>query len=186
MRSRPSRRSIGRWWSPRPVTAGLATFADLEGEVVVAASYWNEPLRSSAPGLTKAREAAHAASGGELVAESYEVVVASQAEVTPPGGVVFLARLRVEPARIADSVAFFRGEELAGLAAHAGLCSFELQVDRDFGTGLVVSAWQDRDAARGLREVIEGFHDKAGDEVGAKLLPIETYTMVRSSTRLVD
>jgi hypothetical protein len=160
---------------------GMATFVDLDAEVIVAASYWDEPLRSCASSLTRARGAAQAASGGELVAESYEVAVASTMAATESGGVVFLARMRVEPTRIADTAAFFRGEVLPGLATRDGLCRFELMVDREFGTGLAVTTWYDRAAARGMREVLEGLHDGAADEVGAKLLPVETYTMVRST-----
>jgi hypothetical protein len=163
---------------------GLATFVDLDADAIVAASYWDEPLSSCASGLTRAREAAQAASGGELVAESYELAVAATLAAAVSGGVVLLARLCVNPADMAETAEFFRGEVLPGLASRAGLSSFELMVDRDFGTGLAVTGWHDRAAARGVREVVERLHDRAADEVGAKLLPVETYSMIHSSNRL--
>jgi hypothetical protein len=52
---------------------GLTTLMDSAGGVIVAVSYWDDLIHSSAPSLTEVRERVAAAAGGDLVAESYTI-----------------------------------------------------------------------------------------------------------------
>ncbi|MHA6797326.1 hypothetical protein ACVGVM_27990 (plasmid) [Pseudonocardia bannensis] len=164
--------------------SGLATFVDRDAGLIVAASYWDEPLHSSEAALTKVREGAAAVAGGDLATETYEVAAAVQPAATHPGAPVRVARVQIELARIADAIGFVNDEVLPGLTSHSGLCSAQLLIDRSSGAGLVVTAWRDDAAAEAARAVLDQLRDRAADQAGAKFLRVETYTMIRTSARL--
>ena len=125
---------------------GLTTFADREAGVIVAVSYWDEPAHSSEAVLTRAREDAAAAAGGDLVVESYEVVAQDRRSVPSSGAAVRVERVQIDSSKIADGVGFIRDEVLPQLRTSAGFCSAELLIDLPDGSKtLMPAAWTDRD-----------------------------------------
>ena len=160
---------------------GLTTLVDREGGVIVAVSYWDEPAHSSQVALTRAREGAAAAAEGDLVVETYEVAATERMSVPAPGAVVRMARVQIEPARLADGLAFLDDEVLPQLRADAGFCSAEILVDRRLGTGVFVSTWATEDSAARADTILDRLHDEAVERVGAKFPRTETYTLVRTS-----
>ena len=112
---------------------GLTTFVDREAGVIVAVSYWDEPAHSSEAVLTRAREGAAAAAGGDLVVESYEVAAQDRRSVPSSGATVRVERVQIDSSKIADGVAFIRDEVLPQLRTGAGFCSAELLIDRGCG-----------------------------------------------------
>jgi len=162
---------------------GLTTLVDREGGVIVAVSYWDEPAHSSEASLTRAREGAAAAAGGDLVVESYEVAAAERMSVPAPGAVVRMARVQLEPARIADGLAFIRENVMPQLQIGAGFCSAEVLIDQRSGNGVFVTVWAAEDSAARAETVLDQLRDEAVERVGAKFPRTETYALVRTSVQ---
>ncbi|MEU7813298.1 hypothetical protein [Pseudonocardia sp. NPDC049154] len=162
---------------------GLTTLVDREGGVIVAMSYWDDPQRSSEVVLTRARESAAVAAGGELVAESFEVVDADRSAVPDPGASVRMTRVQLEPAKVDAGLAFAQDELLHRMSAAPGLCSSELLVDRERGSLLLVTTWTDRDAADRVDALLEELPVDAAVRAGATVPRSESYVLVRQSAR---
>lgn len=162
---------------------GLTTLVDRESGVIVAMSYWDDPQHSSGAVLTRARESAATAAGGELVAESFEVVVAERPAVPDPGAAVRMTRVQLEPARVDAGLAFVRDELLRRISAGSGLCSSEVLVDRTNGSLLLVTTWADQDAADRADAVLEELPADAARQAGTTLPRSESYVLVRQSAR---
>ena len=79
---------------------GLTTVVNRGAGVIVAVSYWDEPMDSSAATLTRARADAVAATGGDLVVEHFEV--ASQEMLSSPEADAVVRMVRVRMARTAQ------------------------------------------------------------------------------------
>jgi hypothetical protein len=160
---------------------GLTTFADREAGVIVAVSYWDEPTHSSEAVLTRAREDAAAAAGGDLVVESYEVAARERRSVPLSGATVRVERVQIDSSNISDGVAFIRDEVLPQLRTGAGFCSAELLIDRGAGAGQLLTAWTTAADASRAETVLQQLRDEAVERVGTKFPRTETYTLVRTS-----
>src|SRR5690242_2620141 len=95
---------------------GLATLVDRDGGVIVAMSYWDEPLHSSDASLTQAREAVAEAAGGDLVVERFELVDHLPSSVSPPGAGVVMARVQLDQAAAVDGPPAIRDSILPSIA----------------------------------------------------------------------
>lgn len=162
---------------------GLTTLVDPEAGVIVAMSYWDDPEHSSGAVLTRAREGAAVAAGGELVAESFEVVVAERPAVPDPGAAVRMTRVQLEPSRIDAGLAFVRDELLHRMSAGTGLCSSEVLVDQTNGSLLLVTTWTDQDAAGRADALLEELPAAATRQAGTTFPRSEAYVLVRQSAR---
>jgi hypothetical protein len=160
---------------------GLTTLVDRNAGVIVAMSYWDDLQRSSEAVLTQARESAAAAAGGELIADSFEVAIADRPGVPAPGAAVRMTRVQLEPARVDAGLAFVRDELLRRLSADSGLCSAELLIDRQSGSGLLVTTWIDQDAADRAGALLDGLPADAAARAGAIFSRSESYVLVRRS-----
>jgi hypothetical protein len=160
---------------------GLTTVVDRSGGVIVAISYWDEPLHSSEAPLTKARQAAAAAAGGDLVVERYELAFDDRPSTPPAGAVVRMARVQIEPAAIADVVAFLRTDLLPQLRTISGFHGVEMLIDDSTGSGVLMTIWNDEQGAIRSDTAITALQDEAGHRFGAKFPRTETYTMVRAA-----
>ena len=159
---------------------GLTTVVDRPAGVIVAISYWDEPLHSSEASLTRAREDAAAAAGGDLVVERYDVAIKERRSAAAPGATVRMARVQIEPSRIADGIAFITTEILPPLRTVDGFCSAELLIDLSAGNGVFISAWDNDQGAVRADSILDGRRDEAVERVGAKFPRTETYTVVRA------
>jgi len=160
---------------------GLTTLVDRQAGVIVAISYWDEPLHSSEAALTRAREDAAAAAGGDLVVERYEVAIGERQSVPAPGAVARMARVQIEPTRIADGIAFIRTKVLPALRTVPGFRTAELLIDRSSGGGAFVTAWDDEEGGARSDSVLDELHDRV---VGATFPRTETYAVVRAAEQL--
>lgn len=163
---------------------GLATLVDRKTSVIVAISYWDESLRSSEAMLTKARAGAAAAANGDLVTENFEVAAGRRVSIPAAGAAVRMARVQVDHARLEDIVAFYRDDVVPRLERCSGLCSAELLLDPDSGTGVSLTAWADPEAATDAESVLVQLREEASSQLEVKFTRIESYTMVRTSARI--
>jgi hypothetical protein len=176
--------------SDRPVVEstsgnrGLVTLVDREAGVIVATSYWDEPLHSSEAALTEAREAVAAAAGGDLVVERYELAGRRQSSAPAPGAVVTMTRVQLDPPVVPDGLTAVQDEMLPSIAAVDGFCSAEVLIDRSSGAGIVVTAWGNAGSADRAERALEPQRADAEQRFGAKFSRIETYSLVRTSARL--
>lgn len=160
---------------------GLTTMTDRDAGVILAVSYWDEPSHSSAATLTRAREDAATAAGGDLVVERYEVVTRHLLSNPPPGAVVRVGRMHFDAAALVDGSAFVRDEILPQLRSSTGLCSSELLLDEDSSTGLLFTAWASETEATQVDLVLERLQDEGMEQAGLTFPRVETYALVRSS-----
>jgi hypothetical protein len=158
---------------------GLTTLVDPGAGVIVLMSYWDDLHQSSEVVLTRAREGAATAAGGEVVAESFEVVVAERPVDPDPGAVVRMTRVRLEPARMEAGLTFVLDEFLPRLSAAAGLSGAELLIDRELGTGLLVTTWPDQVAADRAEALLDEIPADAAARAGATFPRSESYVLVR-------
>jgi hypothetical protein len=164
---------------------GLATLVDRNAGVVVAMSYWDEPLHSSEAALTRARESAAAAAGGDLVVEGFELADWELASVPAPGAAVRMTRVQLDLATVEDALGRLHHEVMAELSEAAGFCSAELLIDRGSGAGMVVTTWADEDGARGADRLVERLRAQVGERIGVRFPRTEAYSLVQTSAQMV-
>jgi hypothetical protein len=161
---------------------GLTTLVDRAAGVIVAMSYWDDLQHSSEATLTRAREGAAIAAGGELVTETFEVVLTERPAVPAPGAVIWMTRVRLAPSEIDTGLAFIHDDLLHRLSADPGLSAAELLIDRDIGSGLLVTTWTDQAAADRGQAVLDEVGEGAAARVGTTFPRSESYVLVRQST----
>lgn len=175
--------------SDRPVVEsirgnrGLLTLADRDGGVIVAVSYWDEPLHSSDAALTEARNAVAAAAEGDLVVERFQRAGHRYSSVPASGAVVVMARVQLDPATAGDAQAAVNDELLSSIATVEGFSSAEILVDDSSAAGIVVTAWRDSAAAERADRALEPLREDAEARFGVKFTRAETYSLVRTSVQ---
>lgn len=160
---------------------GLTTLVDRAAGVIVAMSYWDDLQHSSQATLTRAREGAAIAAGGELVTETFEVVLSERPEIPAPGATIGMTRVRLTPSEIDTGLAFIHDDLLHRLFADPGLTGAELLIDRDIGSGLLVTTWTDQAAADRGQAVLDEVAEGAAARVGTTFPRSESYVLVRQS-----
>jgi heme-degrading monooxygenase HmoA len=165
---------------------GFAVFADAEGGRIIGASYWDsaESMRASEAGLAGTRADAAAVLAGEVSIESFEMTHGFRHSMPARGAVVRLSRLEVAPSRVDEAISLMREETAPRVKGADGLCSFQQLLDRDTGSGVIISTWESQAAAEAFWPTAEQLRARACDRVGVKFGAMETYTMIRSTVQL--
>jgi heme-degrading monooxygenase HmoA len=108
-----------------------------------------EDLEASGSTVSKLRKDAMDVLGGEITLATMEQVVA---DVTQPqdlvGHPLRIVRVKMDPAKVDEHVAFFRSDVLPELKATAGFLAVRNMVDRETGNGNVGTIWTDEDSMR--------------------------------------
>lgn len=162
---------------------GFAVAADREAGRVVGLSFWNnlESLNNSEPRLAKTREEAASALGGQASFERYEVAVGFRHTIPERGAAARVIRFEVSPARVDEVISLMREEAVPRTKGAAGLCSFLQMINRETGAGMVITAWENPDAAHAFAPTAEQLRARASDRVGARFGDLETLTIVRTT-----
>jgi heme-degrading monooxygenase HmoA len=165
---------------------GFAVCVDRPGGRLIGASYWDslEALNNSESRLADSRDAAAKLLSGEVSFERFEVVLGFRHSIPGRGAVARITRLEVDQGRIDEAITLINEETLARVKGAAGLCSFQLLLDRQTGHGMVTTAWEDQATAAAFRATAEQLRARASDRVGARFEPPETYEMIRTTVRL--
>jgi heme-degrading monooxygenase HmoA len=103
-----------------------------------------EDLKASESTVGKARQEVLGATGGEVTVETFEQVV-SEVGDTPPveGCSLRIRRVKIDPARLADNIAYFRSEVAPRMKAMPGFRGVRNFVNGATGQGVVGSVWAD-------------------------------------------
>jgi heme-degrading monooxygenase HmoA len=165
---------------------GFAVIVDAEGGRLVGASYWDsaESMRAAEEKLADTRAAAGEAMDGEVSIERFEVALGFRHSIPARGAVVRLSRLEVDAARVDEAISSMREDTVPRVKGAEGLCSFQLLLDRHTGAGMIVTAWESREAADAFWPTAEQLRARASDRVGVRFTGPDTLTMVRSTVRL--
>jgi heme-degrading monooxygenase HmoA len=165
---------------------GFAVLADPASGRLVGASYWDsrESMRDGEATLAETRSTAARTAHGELSIERFEVIVGFRHSIPGKGATARLSRLQVEPARADEAITVMREETAPQVKGADGLCSFQMLLDRDSGTGMVVPCWENSAAAEAFWPTAQQLRSRATERAGVTYLDIENYTMVRTSVRL--
>ena len=100
------------------------------------------------------------------------------------GALARLSRFQVEPARVDEAIKSIGEESVPRVKGADGLCSFQLLVDRDTGNGMIVSAWENQEAAEAFWPTAEQLRARATEHAGVQFLDVENCTVIRTSVRL--
>ena len=165
---------------------GFAVLADLAGGRLIGASYWDsrESMTSAESALAETRTRAASTAGGELSMERFEVVVGFRHSIPSRGALARLSRFQVEPARVDEAITSIGEESVPRVKGADGLCSFQLLLDRDTGSGMVVSSWENKAAADAFWPTAEQLRARATERAGVRFVDVADYTMIRTSVRL--
>jgi heme-degrading monooxygenase HmoA len=103
-----------------------------------------EDLEASDSVVSKLRQEAMKALGGQISVEIMEQVVV---EIVAPedlvGRPLRVVRVKMDPARVDEHVAFFRSDVLPDLKATSGFLAVRNMIDRSTGAGAVGTIWAD-------------------------------------------
>jgi hypothetical protein len=155
---------------------GLTTLMNSDAGVVIAVSYWDDPMHASNPTLTRVRERIAAAAGGDLVAENFAVAWQVPGPGPAwPGATVRVDRLHIDPAVIGE-VELALHADVRQIRLSRGFSGAELMLDRTDGRAMLVTTW----AAGGEVERIDAVLSRLGD--AAVRTRTESYVLVRGST----
>jgi heme-degrading monooxygenase HmoA len=123
-----------------------------------------EDLNASDSAVSKLRQEAMAAIGGEISVETMEQMVG---EVARPqdlvGSPLRIVRVKMDPAKVDDHVAFFRSDVLPELKAAPGFLAVRNMVDRSTGEGVVGTIWADDDSMKASEATAEERRQRAAD-----------------------
>jgi hypothetical protein len=163
---------------------GLTTLMDSASGVIVAVSYWDNLIHSSAPGLTEVRVRVAAAAEGDLVAESYEVAWQEPGPTQAwPGATVRIDRLQIDPTTAVTGPDLLRTHVLQETRADQGFCGAELMIDRGNGVALLLTTWTSAAAANRMDAVVAQLRD-VGTRAGITLRRTETFVLVRGCAQI--
>jgi heme-degrading monooxygenase HmoA len=165
---------------------GFAVVADPGGGRLIGASYWDsrESMTDAESALAETRARAASMADAEVSMERFEVVIGLRHSIPARGALARLSRFQVEPARADEVITSMREESLPRVKGADGLCSFQLLLDRDAGSGMVVSTWENEAAADAFWPTAEQLRARIAERAGVKFGDVENYTMVRTTVRL--
>lgn len=153
---------------------GLVTLVDWDCGVVVAASYWDEPLHSSEAVLTEVRREAELLAGGTVTAEQYEVTAAVWLRGPARGASVRMSGAQLESTRLEDAIVFLGGVLLPELARSEGLCTAQILVDAGASSAIVFTVWDSEQVAGDASPALEALRGRAVDH-GVKFVTAVRY-----------
>jgi quinol monooxygenase YgiN len=167
---------------------GFAVLVDPDAGRVVGASYWDsaESMAASEAGLAATRSAAAAVLGGEVSIERFEVAVGFRHSIPARGALCRLSRLQVDLDQVNEVVTLMQQESLPRIKGSAGLCSFQLLLNRETGAGLVVSSWDSQAAADAFWPTAQELRTRASELSSVRFSDPENLTMIRTTVRLED
>jgi heme-degrading monooxygenase HmoA len=129
-----------------------------------------EDLEASDSAVSKLRTEAMAALGGQISVETMEQMVG---EVARPQDMVGcplrIVRVKMDPAKVDEHVAFFRSDVLPEMKAAPGFLAVRNMVNRSTGEGVVGTIWADEDSRQANEALAEERRQRAldrGVEIG--------------------
>jgi heme-degrading monooxygenase HmoA len=162
---------------------GFAVLADAGGGRILGASYWDsaKSLRASEDALADARADVAKALAWALTVERFEMIIGFRHSIPARGAPVRLSRFEMDPSRVEEAITLFWEESVPRVKGAHGLCSFQLLLDRESGSGMVVTAWENQEAAEAFWPTAEQLRATASERAGLRFSPPDTYTMIRTT-----
>lgn len=123
-----------------------------------------EDLEASDSAVSKIRQEAMAAIGGQITVATMEQMVG---EVAQPRSLVGcplrIVRVKMDPAHVDEHAAFFRSDVLPELKAAPGFLAVRNMVNRATGEGVVGTIWADEDQMRSNEARADERRQRAAD-----------------------
>lgn len=131
---------------------GLNASGDRDSGIVTVLTVWEsqEDLEASESAVEKVRKEAVAAFGGQSQnVERFEQSVTEIGSNPPrPGSKLQIRRIKMDPAKVEDNLAFFKSTVLPDIMATPGFQAVRQFIDRRTGEGIVGTVWEDDEALR--------------------------------------
>ena len=142
---------------------GVIASADRSAGVLGVLSLWETEADRDASdaAMVKAREEALRVVGGELTVETFEQLLSEMAQRPPVGASLLVRRISMDPAKVEESLAFFRQEVLPEIKALPGFCAVRDMVNRQTGEGMVGTVFTDRASMEAGAEAGEARRERA-------------------------
>jgi hypothetical protein len=128
---------------------GVSASADRSSGIMHILSLWDSEADRSASdsALGKARDEALKLIGGSLEIENFEQTVQAVTKPPAPGCILNVVRVKMDPARIDDNLAWFKDQIVPLISAQAGFCALRNMVDRKTGQAISGSIFEDKQSA---------------------------------------
>lgn len=169
-----------------PGNRGFAVLAHAEEGVILGASYWNsaQSMRASESALADTRAATAEALGGQVRLESFEVLIGFRRTIPARGALVRLGRFDIDPARIDQAVSTIRDSAVSQVKGADGLCSFQLLANRETGSGIVATCWENQATLDAFWPTAQRLRAQASERAGVRFTTLDDLTMIRTTVRL--
>ena len=134
---------------------GASASADRSAGIVGALSIWETEAdrEASNSALAKARDEIGRQLGAVMTIETFEERVREMAKPPMVGSHLMLTRVRMDPGRVDDNVAYFKAEVLPLIKASPGFRALRNMIDPHTGEGMVGTVWDDEATMRAAAEV---------------------------------
>jgi quinol monooxygenase YgiN len=90
----------------------------------------------------------------------------------------------VDPARVEEALTVLREENVPSVKGADGLCSFQLLLDRESGSGVIVTAWENQAAAEAFWPTAQRLRARVSEGAGVRVGAVESFTLIRTTARL--
>ncbi|HEY2206153.1 MAG TPA: hypothetical protein VGH99_16890 [Pseudonocardia sp.] len=169
-----------------PGNLGFVVLADPGSGQIVAGSYWDgaQSMRASEAPLALTRAEASSILDGRISLERFGVLIGFRQSIPGRGAVARMSRFQIRTERVEELITLVSEETAPQVKGSAGLCSFQLLINRRSGSGAVLTAWENRTAAEDFWPTAEKLRARTGDRVGARFSPPDTLTVIRTTVRL--
>ena len=143
---------------------GAIGSADRAAGVLGVLTLWETEAErdASESGLMRTREEGLRIIGGEMNVENYEELRAEPAESPAVGSVLLLRRIRVDPAKIEETMDFFAREVMPRMKAAPGFRAVRNMVNRQTGEGRVGSVWADKASMEAWEKAAGALRQQSG------------------------
>jgi quinol monooxygenase YgiN len=167
---------------------GLSMLVDRDSGMCIATSAWNDAqsMHRADAALKPMREEAGNILGGDPSVDEWEIAVLHRDHRTSDGTSVRCTWLRADPARIDESIDFFRSEVLPVAESMGGFCSASLMVDRGAGRAVSSVTWDSRQAMEDSRETAMKLRRSVADRAGAQIEDVAEFEMALAHLRVPE
>ena len=144
---------------------GLTTSIDRSSALIGVMSTWETEAdrEASDSAMSKIREEAQTVIGGEMTIENFELAVIDVAGRPAVGSSLLVRRISMDPARIEESLEFFREEVLPRIKESSGYLATRNMIDRQTGEGFVGTVWTDNASMEAAAEAADARRALAAD-----------------------
>lgn len=172
----------------QPGCRGLAALTNTELGITMVASYWDtaEAMTLSEHAVQTSRKEATELAQGMVTVDQYEVPVFVRRSRPGAGAGIRVTTVECPPAEVGAAIQAFRENAVPGLLKMEGLCSAQLQADRETGRLQVIAAYETEEALAASRAAVARLRADTLATIHAQVRSVGEYRLLFTSVREGD